>query len=296
MQDIQNTSPTVTSSFSFSEITYAQTLAAFKKAGLTSEGDSPDGIKLKHLSDFLPLISTFFTKLYNVLLQTATYPQIWKRTLIVPLLKKPNATSVGDTRPITNICHFAKPFDSIISTQISHYFESNNLFSPYQSGFRAGYSTHTTLLKLIDDIRAAIDRGEITLLLYDISKAFNSVNHEHLLQILKFFGFHNNALSFLFNYLWERQIFTNGSTDVDCTCGVGQGSKPGRILFTVLINTLVQAFLFSWLLLFVDAQAYIHGPVSNISEIVQKMNVDSAELVAWADRVGFNLNAGKHKR
>ena len=115
--------------FNFRPITFDETQSFFKKALLKSKGNSPDSIKLKYLSSVIPYISSFFSIFYNSLLSSQSYPSLWKRSFIVPLLKKPKPDSVNDVRPITNICHCAKPLDSLIASQLSTYFESNNFYS-----------------------------------------------------------------------------------------------------------------------------------------------------------------------
>ena len=62
----------------------------------------------------------------------------------------------------------------------------HNLLDPYQSGFRTGHSTTTALLKVTEDIREAMDPRELTVLtLLDFSKAFDTVDHDLLIQKLK---------------------------------------------------------------------------------------------------------------
>lgn len=287
--------PNPTLSFSFHHFTFAETLSYFKKALLKSKGNSPDSIKLRHLSEVIPQISTFFTKYYNNLLDACKYPAIWKRSCIVPLLKKPRPESCSDIRPITNICHCAKPFDSLIAAQMSSYFEQNNFYSSCQSGFRMGFSTHTILAKLVNDVRDAINNNQVTILiLYDFRKAFNSINHFLLLKLLRSLGFSDSAITFLFEYLSGRSIFTEGAHDASTSCGVGQGSGPGGHLFLILINTIIISFLFAKVLLFVDdAQGFLHVSVPEINQGIQKINVDSAALVRWASENGLRLNPDK---
>src|SRR6218665_343366 len=69
---------------------------------------------------------------------------------------------------------------------MTSYLETNNLLPCIQSGFRKGHSTETLLLRLLSDVYAAIDSSQLTLLvLFDVSAAFNTVDHEILLKRLK---------------------------------------------------------------------------------------------------------------
>lgn len=282
-------------SFEFQPIPYETTLLAFKRALLTSKGNSPDGLQLKHLAQFLPYISIFFTTYYNLLLDQAEYPALWKMSLIIPMLKKSKPTGLDDIRPITNLCHCAKPFDSIISKQISAYFEQNSIFSEFQSGGRPGFSTHLVLAKLINDARAAIDRDEITLLmLYDFRKAFNFVDHSCLIEILRIHGFSDRAIRFVQSYLAGRCMACEGSCSCDYTCGVGQGSGPGCNFFLAFINSVFSCFMYFLVLLFIDdAQGFMHFRVEQANRAIERANADSQSLVDWSNHHGLPLNPDK---
>ena len=80
------------------------------------------------------------------------------------------------------------------------------MFDPYQSGFRKGHSTQSALIKLSDDIRVGMDRKQVTmLLLFDFSKAFDSVCHVTLLRKLHSIGFSGSALHWIASYLTGRE-------------------------------------------------------------------------------------------
>src|SRR6218665_1768349 len=87
----------------------------------------------------------------------------------------------------------------VVATQLAHYRDINNLFPIYQSGFRKGHSTETLLVRLLSDIYGAIDKSEVTLLaLFDASAAFDTVDHQILLQRLSIsFALSGNILGWL---------------------------------------------------------------------------------------------------
>ncbi|CAD6222023.1 GSCOCG00005289001-RA-CDS, partial [Cotesia congregata] len=95
-----------------------------------------------------------------------------------------------------------KVFESIIANQVVEYLEENNLLDKYQSGFRKFHSTQSALLKVTEDIRCAIDRGELTLLvLFDLSKAFDYVNPKVILVALFELGFSIETVTWFLSYL-----------------------------------------------------------------------------------------------
>lgn len=143
--------------FSFASNIYSEVLSVLNHVKNTSKRQSPDGLKRQYFSDLIPQFATFFTAFYNKLLIYSQYPDPWKISLIVPLIRKQNPTSLYYTRPISDIFRLAKPLDRILRKRISNYFEQNDLISDQQFGYRTGHSSQTLLLKLVQNIRRAIN-------------------------------------------------------------------------------------------------------------------------------------------
>ena len=79
----------------------------------------------------------------------------------------------------------SKIVEKLVASQLFSYFDSNNLIPSSQSSFRKGHSTESLLLRLLSDIYGAIDKSQLTLLaLFDVSAAFDSINHDLLLKRL----------------------------------------------------------------------------------------------------------------
>ena len=79
--------------------------------------------------------------------------------------------------------------ERVIQQQLYNYLSQNHLLAPTQHGFRPRHSTETALLSVTDGILAATDRGEISLLcLIDLSKCFDVIDHELLLDKLTLLG------------------------------------------------------------------------------------------------------------
>ena len=142
------------------------------------------------------------------------------------------------------VLSFAKsdaPFIAGHDLQIISYAEAYNIFDPRQSGYRTGYSTQTALIRVCDDMRKAIDERCLTMLvLFDFSKAFDTISHSLLLFKLKTIGFSDSALAWVFSYLAGRsQAVVDGnevcSDWLFTSAGVPQGSVLGPLLFSLFI-------------------------------------------------------------
>src|SRR5688572_8244224 len=122
----------------------------------------------------------------------------------------------------------------MLERQLINYLNINQLFPDRQSAYRAFHSTETALADVLSGILLAIDSGNLSLL--DLSAAFDTVDHDILLQRLHLsFGMSSTALEWMTSYLTGRQQCVrhagSSSTATTLTCGVPQGSVLGPILF-----------------------------------------------------------------
>ena len=97
-------------------------------------------------------------------------------------IKVSNLVTMNDGRPISLLCFLSKALERIVHEQLYDYIETRVLLDPFQTGYRKRHSTQTStqtaLLKLTDDIREGMDKKlVIVLMLFDFSKAFDSVSH-----------------------------------------------------------------------------------------------------------------------
>ena len=100
----------------------------------------------------------------------------------------------------------SKIFERIMDKQTNEYME--RYLSPYLCGYRKGYSCQHALLVMIEMWKKALDNEGIAAgVLMDLSKAFDTLNHDLLIAKLHAYGFDKNALKLIKSYFsnrWQR--------------------------------------------------------------------------------------------
>ena len=137
----------------------------------------------------------------------------------------------------------SKIYERLMYDQMYKYFDQ--IFSKFQCGFRKGFSTQNCLLYIIENWKESLDQGgHYGTLLTDLSKAFDCIMHDLLIAKLQAYGFDNDSLNFICNYLVGREqrikINSSFSTWSKIENGVPQGPILGLLLFN--INTLGMFF------------------------------------------------------
>ena len=148
--------------------------------------------------------------------------------------------SFGDFRPISVLPIIAKVFKSLVHSQVYDYLQHHGILHHAQSGFRPKHSTQDVLLKTVDDWQLSLSRNEVVGAVFvDLSKAFDSISHELLLQKLDRYGIRGTLLEWFRSFLTGRQqrVVVSGEESLrfDLHSGVPQGSILRPILFSYLL-------------------------------------------------------------
>ena len=146
-----------------------------------------DPIPTKLLKDCIHALLPVITKIVNISLSQGMIPSSLKKAVVVPLLKKSslNQEVLKHFRPVSNLSYLSKVIERVVAKRIRDHMDLNNLHELLQSAYKKFHSCETALLKVKDDILRAIDDKKCVLLvLLDLSAAFDTVDHQKLIEIL----------------------------------------------------------------------------------------------------------------
>ena len=212
--------------FNFRNINLHKVLKELEKLK-TSKSTGHDNIQVKLLKDASDVVAPFLVKIFNSSLRHGIFPNELKTARITPIHKSGDKKKCGNYRPISILSIVAKLFDKLVFTQLNSFLIENNVLSSSQSGFRKGYSTASALLANTDSWLLSMDAGMINGVLFlDLSKAFDTVDHEILLSKLSIYGVQNKALDWFKSYLTNRMQYCRVNNATSSTrkisCGVPQ--------------------------------------------------------------------------
>ena len=126
--------------------------------------------------------------------------------IMIKVYKRGDLDFEGNYRPISVTGHIARLVESLMCSQIIHYPESHDLIPRDQSAYLKRYSTQNSSHRVIVDWLQNINEVELTgACLLDISKCFDSINHDILQKKLEMCGFQDIELTWFKTYIHNRQ-------------------------------------------------------------------------------------------
>ena len=173
-----------------------------------------------------------------------------------------------------------------------------DLLNLNQFGFRKHHSTDLALAQLYDKVLEAMaNKKHVIGIFMDLSKAFDTLNHDILLKKLEVYGIRGVTLSWFSDYLSNRQQYVdvNGMSSnlLSINCGVPQGSILGPLLFLLYINDIINSTPFLSFILFADDTNIVCSH-DRLDTLVRTLNQESPKVSTWFKCNKLSLNIEKN--
>ncbi len=212
--------------------------------------------------------------------------------VIKPLIKKTqlDPKDLVNYRLISNLPFLSKILEKVVSSQLYSFLEKNVICEDFQSGFRPFHSTETALIRVTNDL----------LVLLDLSAAFDTIDHNILLNRLEnFIGISGSALAWFKSYLSDHHQFVAVNEEVSYRSqvqyGVPQGSVLGPLLFTLYmlpLGNIIRKHGVSFHCYADDTQLYISSQPGETHQI-EKLTECIVDIKNWMTSNFLLLNSEK---
>ena len=206
-----------------------------------------DDISAKTLKDASETLAPFITVILNLSYEMKEFPNCMKKATITALHKKKDTNIISNYRPLSILPSLSKILERSATTQLVEYLEKNNILSTNQHAYRKMHGTVTCLSEVVDCLYELMDQKKhAAIISLDLSKAFDSISHDLLLNKLSKMGIGESSILWIKSYLTNRHQVTKfkefTSTEQLIKAGVPQGSIIGPLLFLCFTNDLYEAF------------------------------------------------------
>ena len=264
---------------------------------LKNSSHGPDGIRTDIFKETYQLFLSPLLHLLNLSIKQGYFPNELKVARVTPIFKGGDPMEIKNYRPVSILNIFSKVYEKVMYSRLFDFLNKNNVLYNLQFGFRNKYSTSAALIYLVDKIMTALDKGEFVIGTFvDLSKAFDCVNHDILLEKLHKYGIRGIAHAWFSSYLQNRSqyvVFDNVNSDkLNIVCGVPQGSILGPLLFLIYINDLENVSQKVIPVMYADdTNLFMSG--TNVSDMSLIVNDELTKIMKWMKINKLSVNIEK---
>jgi len=262
-----------------------------------------DNISNKFLKLIKNEICEPLTLIVNQCFTTGIFPDDLKIAKVIPVYKKDEDFIFDNYRPVSVLPSISKIIERIMHDQVHKYFSQMKLYYSNQYGFRKDHSTELAALEFVDRALNFMDKGETPISIFlDLSKAFDTLDHDILLHKLSYYGITDTALKLFKNYLSNRYQYVtyenSNSTLLRISTGVPQGSILGPLLFLIYVNDLQNVCKIFHPIMYADdttLSATLSTSGDAGANVGQNINLELESISTWLKLNKLSLNVSKTK-
>ena len=262
----------------------------------TKKATGWDNIPAKVIVAASESLAAPFSRLYNMCLDSASFPSDAKRAEVIPVYKKDNALEKKNYRPVSILPASSKILEKAIEQDLT----KNWLPKVYHkalAAFRPGYSCQQLLLSLCDNWRSIREsKKQAGLLLIDLSKAFDSLPHSLLILTLHAYRITTSTLHLLADYVSQRYQSMKVSSTTSkwklLNKGIPQGSILGPVMFNLFINDIFSTVQNGSLYNYADDNSILVSG-TNKEDIIAQIKENANIIINWCAKNQMEANPGK---